>query len=894
MGDLHDVLLRQLTEHDGLVNTVQELRLEGALQLSHHSLADAGEAGGLVLLGVLLAAVKAQTGILGGGDVLGTHVGGHDDNGVPEVHTAALGVGNDAVLQNLQQDVPHILVGLLDLIEQHHGVGFTAYLLGQLAALLVSHIAGRRAYQTGHGVTLHVLGHVDADHGVLITEHGLGQRLAQLGFAHAGGAKEQEGANGPLGILQSHTAAADGAGHGGNCLILPHNTLLQGLLQLQKARALVLRQAGDGDAGPAGHYVGNVLGGDGAAVLTQLSAPVVPLDLHLIGVVLLNITQLGGLLIVLSGNGLGLFPAQGGDLFLQRLQVGGGALRLHAHLRSGLIHQVDGLVRQEPVTDIPAGEGHGGLQRLIGDGQLVMGLVLVPQTLQNGDGVLRGGLTHGDGLEAALQRGVFFNVLAVLVEGGRADDPDLAPAQGRLEDVGGVHGALGGAGAHDGVQLVDEEDDVAVLLHLVQRVFDTLLELAAVLGAGHHTAQVKAQKLFVQQLLRHIGGGNALGKAFGDGGLADAGFADQYGVVFGAAGEDLHHTLDLLVTADDRVKLALPGRLGQISGKLLQRLAGLFVLLVGGSGAAGDSMGTGLAELLLYGGVHLPGIHAHGAQDAHGHIAAFPQQSHQQMLGADVTGAHPVGFAHGQLDHAFGTGRQALTGGVAGGALSHAALEDTGDHLVGETVFGQHPVGDALLLPQQAQQQMLAAYIAMAQILGSLLRQTQGFFRTGGEFILIHQWSHPFDFMALLGELFQLIPQACRFLVVFTVDGGLQLVFQRVALPLLLEPCLFVPTYQPGGDGGFFFDARGSPCRLLQRSGELSHAVGQHTEVLQQREGVEEAAARGTEGLVQPVGVPQFLGARRAQVNLRHLAVDVALIIEGGFIPATAFTFHQS
>ena len=63
-------------------------------------------------------------------------------------------------------------------------------------------------------------------------------------------------------------------------------------------------------------------------------------------------------------------------------------------------------------------------------------------------------------------------------------------------------------------------------------------------------------------------------------------------------------------------------------------------------------------------------------------------------------------------------------------------------------------MGDALLLPQQAQQQMLAAYIAMAQILGGLLRQTQGFFRTGSEFILIHQWSHPFDFMALLGELF--------------------------------------------------------------------------------------------------------------------------------------------
>ena len=117
------------------------------------------------------------------------------------------------------------------------------------------------------------------------------------------------------------------------------------------------------------------------------------------------------------------------------------------------------------------------------------------------------------------------------------------------------------------------------------------------------------------------------------------------------------------------------------------------------------------------------------------------------MLGADVPGAHPVGFAHSQLDDALGTGRQALTGRVAGGALSHVMPQDTGDHLVGEAVFGQHAVGNALLLTQQTQQQMLTAYVIMAHILGGFLRQTQGFLSTRGEFILIHKWSHPFDLL---------------------------------------------------------------------------------------------------------------------------------------------------
>ena len=71
-----------------------------------------------------------------------------------------------------------------------------------------------------------------------------------------------------------------------------------------------------------------------------------------------------------------------------------------------------------------------------------------------------------------------------------------------------VHGALGRAGAHDGVQLVDEQDDVAALLHLIQGVLDALLELAAALCSGHHAAQVQRQDALVEQLLGHIAGGN--------------------------------------------------------------------------------------------------------------------------------------------------------------------------------------------------------------------------------------------------------------------------------------------------------------------------------------------------------------------------------------------------
>ena len=69
----------------------------------------------------------------------------HDQHGVGEVDRAALAVGEAAVVEHLQQDVEHVGVGLLDLVEQHHRVGPAAHRLGELAALVVADVAGRRA-----------------------------------------------------------------------------------------------------------------------------------------------------------------------------------------------------------------------------------------------------------------------------------------------------------------------------------------------------------------------------------------------------------------------------------------------------------------------------------------------------------------------------------------------------------------------------------------------------------------------------------------------------------------------------------------------------------------------------------------------------------------------------
>ena len=78
----------------------------------------------------------------------------------------------------------------------------------------------------------------------------------------------------------------------------------------------------------------------------------------------------------------------------------------------------------------------------------------------------------------------------------------------------------------------------------------------------------------VLQALGHVAADDALGEALDDGGLADAGLADQDRVVLGAAREHLDDAADLLVAADDRIELALARELGEVAAVLLERLVG--------------------------------------------------------------------------------------------------------------------------------------------------------------------------------------------------------------------------------------------------------------------------------------------------------------------------------
>ena len=122
-----------------------------------------------------------------------------------------------------------------------------------------------------------------------------------------------------------------------------------------------------------------------------------------------------------------------------------------------------------------------------------MSLVLLLDTAQDRDRVFHRRLVDQHLLESALERCIFLDVLAVLVEGGRTDHAQFAAGEHRLEHVAGIHRTFAaGARADNGVQLIDEGDDLAVrALDLVENRLQALLELAAVLRTGDHCTEIE-------------------------------------------------------------------------------------------------------------------------------------------------------------------------------------------------------------------------------------------------------------------------------------------------------------------------------------------------------------------------------------------------------------------
>ena len=171
-----------------------------------------------------------HTGLLIGGDgkaealgalnQLGADVAGHDEKCVAEIDAAPLGVGEGAVLHNLEEHIECFGVGFFDFVEEHDRVGAAADGLGELPAFFVADVSGRGADEAAYVVPLHELAHIEFDEGFFAAEEEFGEDFGQFRFADSGWSQKDEAADGALGSLRPARARRTGLADGLDWFVL--------------------------------------------------------------------------------------------------------------------------------------------------------------------------------------------------------------------------------------------------------------------------------------------------------------------------------------------------------------------------------------------------------------------------------------------------------------------------------------------------------------------------------------------------------------------------------------------------------------------------------------------------------------------------------------------------
>ena len=512
--------------------------------------------------------------------------------------------------------------------------------------------------------------------------HQIGELAGDLGLADAGRAGEQVAADRLLRLAQARPRQLDRRGQRLDRLVLAEHDALQVLLEIGEDFGVVL---GDGLGRNARH------GGDGRLDL-----------LH-------------------------------GDLLL--------ALVLRdQHLRGArLVDHVDRLVGQLAVVDVLGRQLHRRLDGVVGVFELVEALEVGLQALQDRDRVLDRGLLHVDLLEAADERAILLEVLAVLLVGGRADAAHGARLQRGLQQVGGVHGAArGGAGADHGVDLVDEQDRARIVLDLLHHRLQALLEVAAIARAGEQRAHVEREDGGVQQNLGHLALDDLAGEPFGDCGLADAGVADEQRVVLLAAAQHLDRAQHLGLAPDEGIDLAFARLLVEVDAVgvegVLARLPLLALdglLLVDAAHVAwlrhAGPLGDAVADVLD----RVEARHLLLLQEIGGVALALGEDGDEHVGAGHLLAARGLHVHDGAMDDALEAGRRLGLRGLLGDKRAEIVVEIARDARAQRLEVdraGAHDRGGVAVV-QKSKQQMLERRVLVATLVGGFQSAMQRAFQ---------------------------------------------------------------------------------------------------------------------------------------------------------------------
>ena len=331
-----------------------------------------------------------------------------------------------------------------------------------------------------------------------------------------------------------------------------------------------------------------------------------------------------------------------------------------------------------------------------------MFLVSVLEPTQDVDTLLDTRRIDGDGLETPLQGTVLLDILAVFIQRRGADTLNLAAGQCRFEHIGRIYGSLGRASTHQGVQFIDENDDVFRLHNLLHDRLHARLELSAILRAGYQCPEIQRHHAAVEQQLGHFAIDDTLGQPLHDRSLAYPRLANEHRVILRAPAEDLHHPLDLVLAPYDRIKFAVLAQLGEVTAEFIQGrgLALFFRFRCGFLQEVQDFL------------TRLDQANAKIVQHLGANAFLFLEQAEKQVLRTNVVVTHKAGLFHTVLQHFLGFRGERYFPDNQGVCVTRQMTLDFHAHMVdAQTRFLQHRYGDTASVFQHAEQDVFRPQI---------------------------------------------------------------------------------------------------------------------------------------------------------------------------------------
>ena len=144
-----------------------------------------------------------------------------------------MAVRQAAVIEDLQEQIKHIGVCLLNFIKKDDRVRLPSDALSKLSAVVISYVAGRRTDHFTDCVRFHELGHIYTDQGIFLCKHCLGKGLNQFRLSDTGRTDKNKGCRFML-FAKTGAVPSDCPGKSIYSLFLTDYTLMQTVFKPDK------------------------------------------------------------------------------------------------------------------------------------------------------------------------------------------------------------------------------------------------------------------------------------------------------------------------------------------------------------------------------------------------------------------------------------------------------------------------------------------------------------------------------------------------------------------------------------------------------------------------------------------------------------------------------------